>query len=169
MDYFSGSRDLAMGSWKEFEDADPELAAFGAARLRNQVTYLATVDDVGWPRVHPVGPILGNGHLFVFMEPTSPKARDLRQNNRYAMHSSVRDRNGSNGEFAIRGRATLIEDPTLRALAAEISSTKPKDRYILFELSIETVMATIYQNDSPVRSHWSSGNSSSLNLENRPS
>lgn len=128
------------------------MAAFGAERLKNQVAYLATVSDDGRPRVHPVGPILGEGHLFVYMEPTSPKAYDLKQNGLYALHSSVRDVNGSNGEFIIRGRATLIEDPETRTIASNLR--KPKTTYILFDLGVDEAIAATYVNNKPTRNRW---------------
>jgi hypothetical protein len=74
-------------SWSMLEEKNPELAAFGSARLHGQVAYLATVRKDGSPRVHPLPPIIGQGHLFVFMEPTSPKGHDLRRDGRYALQS----------------------------------------------------------------------------------
>jgi hypothetical protein len=60
-------------------DGNPELAAYGAARLLDsEVAYLATVRKDGSPRVHPATPIIGQGRLFVFREPTSPKGHDPR-------------------------------------------------------------------------------------------
>ena len=66
--------------WTRFAEGAPELAAFGAGILARPrgVAYLATVAADGYPRVHPVTPFIGDGRLFVFTEPTSPKARDLR-------------------------------------------------------------------------------------------
>ncbi len=58
---------------------------FGAERLNGKVAYLATVRKDGSPRVHPMTPIIGQGHLFVFMEPTSPKGHDLQRDGRYAI------------------------------------------------------------------------------------
>ncbi|MGH2405330.1 MAG: pyridoxamine 5'-phosphate oxidase family protein, partial [bacterium] len=52
------------------------------------MAYLATLRGDGAPRVHPVTPIVGEGRLFLFMEPTSPKGHDLRRDGRYALHSS---------------------------------------------------------------------------------
>ncbi|MCA1555037.1 MAG: pyridoxamine 5'-phosphate oxidase family protein, partial [Chloroflexi bacterium] len=75
-----------MKHWANFAAAAPELAAFGAQRLHGSVAYLATIRPDGAPRVHPVTPIIGEGHLFVFMEPTSPKGKDLQRDNRYALH-----------------------------------------------------------------------------------
>src|SRR5512143_2964565 len=106
-------------TWKILEDQQPELAAFGAERLNGQVAYLATVRKDGSPRVHPLTPIIGQGHLFVFMEPTSPKGHDLRRDGRYALHCAVADTNGTGGEFSIRGQAQWIDNPELRTLAMQ--------------------------------------------------
>ena len=141
-------------SWGTFEQQQPDLAAFGVERLNDRVAYLATVRKDGSPRVHPMTPIIGEGHLFVFMEPTSPKGHDLRRNGRYAIHCTVSDTTGESGEFSIAGQAHLVEDPTLRALAARLSSYNPAPRYILFEFDIERPASTVYPDGHPVRQHW---------------
>ncbi len=144
-----------MSSWGEFAQAAPELAAFGAARFESaEVAYLATVRKDGSPRVHPVTPIIGQGRLFLFMEPTSPKGHDLRRDGRYALHSLVTDPDGTSGEFIVRGQARLVEDAAMRAIAAEAARYTPADRYILFELSVEEGVSTIYENGQPVRNRW---------------
>ncbi len=140
-------------SWKALEDDNPELAAFGAARLHGQVAYLATLRPDGAPRVHPMTPIIGHGHLFVFIEPTSPKGHDLRRDGRYAMHGPVSDTSGSSGEFAIAGRAHFIENPELRAMAVQLATYTPADRYILFEFDVERATSTVYQGDEIIRRH----------------
>lgn len=141
-------------SWKRLVDAAPDLAEFSKSRLAGRVAYLATVREDGAPRVHPVTPIIGEGHLFVFMEPTSPKGHDLRHDGRYALHCGMEDSSGAGGEFIVSGRATFIEDPQLRSIAVAASSYKPADRYILFELGIEAVSTTVYEDESTVRQHW---------------
>jgi hypothetical protein len=122
--------------WAYFEDQAPDLAAFGRDRLTAGPAYLATVRADGTPRVHPVAPIIGAGRLFVFMEPTSPKGRDLLQRQCFALHSGVPDTFGTGGEFHLRGKATLLEDMELRAQAVAASGYQPEDRYILFELGV---------------------------------
>ena len=123
-----------MATWGEFAEAEADLAAFGAERFENtHVAYLATKRKDGWPRVHPVSPIIGQGHLFLFMEPTSPKGHDLRRDGRYALHSSVSDPSGASGEFSVSGKAVLTDDPAIRAIATETASYTPADRYILFD------------------------------------
>jgi hypothetical protein len=144
-------------SWKILADEQPELASFGAERLHGQVAYLATVRKDGAPRVHPMTPIIGEGHLFVFMEPTSPKGHDLKRDGRYAIHCSVTDSSGASGEFIITGKAHLVEDPELRALAVKWCTYSPAERYILFEFEIETAASTIYPDDQPKRQSWKRG------------
>jgi Pyridoxamine 5'-phosphate oxidase len=127
---------VGMTRWGEFAAQAPDLAAFGAERLTVLPAYMATLRDDGTPRVHPVSPIIGAGNLFVFMEPTSPKGRDLRARHWYALHSGVPDMFGSGGEFTISGRASLVNDPDLRAVACEAAAYQPEERYILFVLEI---------------------------------
>src|ERR1044072_3114775 len=128
-------------NWKNFALEATELASFGERRLATGVAYLATIRKDGSPRVHPVSPFVGDGRLFIFMEPTSPKRFDLRGDGRYALHCAVEDIEGGNGEFCITGRATFIDDPLLRSVAFEAATARgfsPKERYILFELVIDT-------------------------------
>jgi hypothetical protein len=143
-------------SWQNLEEMQPELAAFGAERLNGKVAYLATVRKDGSPRVHPVTPIIGQGHLFVFMEPTSPKGHDLRRDGRYALHCAVGDNSGDGGEFIVTGRAYLTDNSELRALAVRLASYPPADRYILFDFDLERAASTVYQDGQTVRQHWQS-------------
>src|SRR5215212_991738 len=104
-------KDQWMVTWHNFEAAEPAIAAFTIERLAGRVAYLATVRPDGGPRVHPVTPIIGAGHLFLFMEPTSPKGRDLQRDSRYALHCGVEDNQGGAGEVIVHGRAELVEAP----------------------------------------------------------
>lgn len=131
-------------SWGAFAAAHPTLAAFGAERLNRAPAYLATVRADGRPRVHPVTPIVSANRLFVFMEPTSPKGKDLELHNGYALHCGVPDMSGTGGEFHVSGTATRAEDPESRAEAAAAAAYQPADRYILFELRIGEARANSY-------------------------
>jgi uncharacterized pyridoxamine 5'-phosphate oxidase family protein len=146
---------MGVRTWSDFAAAAPELATFGAERLHGKVAYLATIRPDGTPRVHPVTPIIGEGHLFVFMEPTSPKGKDLRRDPRYALHGAVSDTSGSGGEFSLSGRATFVGDAKLREVAKRVASYAPNERYILFELSVEAAASTVYAEDNTVRKRWS--------------
>ena len=141
-------------SWKLVEEQAPELAAFGAERLNGRVAYLATIRKDGSPRVHPMTPIIGQGHLFAFMEPTSPKGHDLQRDGRYAIHCAMSDTTGASGEFVVAGQAHIVDDLRLRALAVSQGSYVPADRYVLFEFNVESAASTIYPEDRPVRRFW---------------
>jgi hypothetical protein len=145
-------------SWRELVAGNPELAEYGAARLLDsEVAYLATVRKDGSPRVHPVTPIIGQGRLFVFMEPTSPKGHDLRRDGRYAMHCQVENSEGGKGEFFLSGRARPVHDEATRALAVEAASYEVAARYVLFELSVAQAMSNVYSGDDAVRQRWEGG------------
>jgi hypothetical protein len=151
---------LTPASWAVFADADPDLARFGEQRLSRQIAYLATIRINGAPRLHPVMTHISEGVCFVYMEPTSPKVGDLKRDQRYALHCSVEDADGGNGEFGIRGSAVQIEDIYKRARlieAARAEGFQPKDHYVLFELKIETALSTTYDQDGiPRRKIWRS-------------
>ena len=94
--------------------------------------------------VHPVTPIVAPGGLYVFMEPTSPKGRDLRERRQFAMHNGVPDMNGTGGEFFLRGEGVPVEDGAVRTEVIAASSYEPADRYILFELLVASARANGY-------------------------
>lgn len=141
-------------SWKRLETEEPEMAAFGYERLHGKVAYLGTSKKDGAPRVHPMTPIIGEGHLFVFMEPTSPKGHDLERDGRFAMHCGITDTSGKSGEIVLSGRAQRVEDAELRAVAVRLSPYAPAERYVLFEFEIEKADTTVYPEDKPIRKAW---------------
>jgi hypothetical protein len=144
-----------MTSWLEFAQHAPDLAKFGKARFGSGVAYLGTVRADGSPRVHPVTPILGE-QLFLFMEPTSPKGKDLERDARFTLHCSVEDSSGGNGEFYVRGRAFLTSDPLLREQAVRAATYEPQAHYILFVLNVEIAFMNFYVDGQPNIQRWSS-------------
>lgn len=143
-----------MTTWGEFASSAPEIAAYGLKRLNGRVAYLGTVRENGRPRVHPVTPIISQQRLFLFMEPTSPKGRDLERDGHYALHCSVEDSSGGQGEFYVRGLAERVNDVALRDEAIQASSYKPHERYILFTLSVEYAFMNIYTDDGADTKRW---------------
>lgn len=146
-----------MINWSQFIAAAPELAGFGKQRLESRIAYLATITRDGSPRVHPVSPFIASDHLFVYMEPASPKVSDLRRDARYAMHCGVEDNTGGPGEFFIKGEAEEVGAPEIRVKAfdqAELQGYNPQERYVLFELRIDEAMGTVYEEGEPNRARW---------------
>lgn len=131
-------------SWGELAGREPDLAAFGLERLTAAPAYLATVRKFGEPRVHPVTPIFTDSGLFVYMEPTSPKGRDLRERGWFAMHNGVPDNAGSGGEFFVSGEGRFVEDGDMWAVVAKASSYEPADHYVLFELLVREARCNGY-------------------------
>jgi len=142
-----------MTGWTEFAQQSPEIAEFGRARFQSQVAYLGTLRPDGSPRVHPVTPIIGE-ELFLFMEPTSPKGKDLQRDPRYTLHCSVEDSNGGGGEFYVNGRAILIADPILREQAVTASPYVPQDSYILFMFTVEFAFMNRYVDGKSNSRRW---------------
>jgi hypothetical protein len=141
--------------WPQFAATNPDLAEFGAERLTAAPAYLATIRADGSPRVHPVSPIVAQSGLYVFMEPTSPKAADLRGRRRFALHSGVPDNAGSGGEFHVSGCGRLVDDVAIRAEASAAASYSPVERYILFELQLTEARANGYGDvDLPAQPRW---------------
>lgn len=145
-----------MSSWAEFAQQAPHLAAFGAERFASGVAYLATVTANGTPRLHPVTPILAD-ELYLFMEPTSPKGKDLQRGSGYSLHCSVADSSGGNGEFYVRGHGRLSTSPAARVKAIQAAAYTPADRYILFALSVETAFMNVYVDGAATPQRWRAG------------
>jgi hypothetical protein len=146
-----------MTTWAEFAKQAPELATFGNARLNGRVSYLGTVRANGQPRVHPVTPIISAERLFLFMEPASPKGKDLERSGHYALHATVENSSGGEGEFYVRGIATRVHDPAMREEAVSAAGYVPKPHYILFTLSVEYAFMNVYSTDgAPNVKRWQS-------------
>jgi hypothetical protein len=123
-----------MTTWGTFAAEAPALAAFVSERLQAAPSYLATLRASGAPRVHPVTPILTTDGLYLFMEPTSPKAADLRERRWFALHNGVPDSAGTGGEASVSGTGHAVDDDGVRAKVVAAASYEPADRYVLFEL-----------------------------------
>lgn len=129
--------------------------------MSERVMYLGTVRKDGYPRVHPFTPFVSSGHLFAFMYPTSPKGHDLQRSGHYAIHSLVKDWNGTDGEFTITGRARLVEDEKTKEVAAQGCPYSPKGSYVCFEFFLEECLVTRYVDGKPQYARWKESTSKS--------
>jgi hypothetical protein len=146
--------DLAV-AWGEFAAQEPELAAFGERLLGVRPAYLATITPSGRPRVHPVTPVFTESGLYLFMEPTSPKGRDIDQRGWYSLHNGVSDNAGTGGEFSMSGRGRAVDSPDVRESVAEAARYEPASHYVLYELLVSEARARGY-GDTPLpeRRRW---------------
>jgi len=136
-------------SWKEFEEHAPRMASLGFERLNRKVSYLATLKKDGSPRLHPITPFIGNGMLFMFTEPSSPKIRDLRRDGRYCLHCSVDRKEGEPLlELLVEGTARIISDNSVRVEAVNIAASPVvANDYVLFEFQVYKGLVIEYDKD----------------------
>lgn len=140
-----------MHDWHGFAAADPALGAFGEARINTAApSFLATVRDGALPRVHPVGARVKGGHLALYMYDTSPKARDLDNDGRYALHCSVADNDGGDGEFQVRGYGVRVSTDVHKAALAAAGFIE-REGYILYELGVSDAFACVYGDDGSAK------------------
>lgn len=139
-----GCDDGPMATWGHFAHSAPELASIASTLLTVPGTgfgYLATVDVVGAPRIHPIMPVWAAESMFAFIGP-SPKLRDLERDGRYALHST-----GSadvDDELMIAGRAFIRDEDDLRAVATAACPFDPAVDTALVELLLGRVMWANY-------------------------
>ena len=138
-------------TWEEFKLSAPDLAYEGEARFeRTGLVLIATLRKNGWPRISPVEPLITGGHLYLGMMWRSRKALDLLRDSRCTVHSAVSNRDGSEGDFKVYGRAVEINDPEIRrrycdALYEKIEWKPEDEEYHLFAIDVESAALVTLQ------------------------
>jgi hypothetical protein len=154
-------------SWQQFAKAEPEMAEHGRRLLmlgkdhgdfEGGLAYLATVRGDGGPRVHPISPVLHLGKLYAFILRTSPKRNDLLRDGRFALHSYPYPLSAdfTDEEFYLSGRATLVENETIRRAVAE-GCGDDVDAGDVFELHLERAMRKSRPKGAAAYEKWKSG------------
>ena len=106
--------------WDAFEDACPEIAGIARERFTlDQLVMLGTIRRDGSPRVSPCECDFGAGRLFVSMMWRSMKALDLLSDPRVVVHSVTSNKEGTDGDVKIYGRAIDERAPEVRAAFRE--------------------------------------------------
>ena len=106
--------------WDTFEDACPEIAGIARERFAlDQLLMLGTIRLDGSPRVSPCECDFGAGRLFVSMMWRSMKALDLLRDPRVVVHSVTSNKDGTDGDVKIYGRAIDERAPEVRAAFQE--------------------------------------------------
>ena len=137
--------------WEEFKRNAPELAALGEERFeRSGLVLIGTLRKNGWPRISPVEPLITDGRFYLGMMWRSRKAIDLLRDPRCTVHSTISDRDGSEGEFKVYGRAVEIRDPKMRqryadALYERIGFRPEEPEYHLFSIDIESAAFAVIE------------------------
>lgn len=127
-----------MATWAEFATAAPAIASAGRRLIYRTETgraLLASIRGSELPRIHPISVAVAADRLVAFIIVDSPKARDLAEDGRYALHAH-QDPDVPH-EFLIRGRARPIDDETTRAGIAEAWYFEVDETYRLFEFLVD--------------------------------
>lgn len=100
-----------MTSWSDVEAAAPELAALIRGCFEaHGLGLIATLRMDGSPRISGIEPLFALGELWFGMMPESRKAADLLQDARFALHSATTDKQVTQGDAKISGRAVEVTD-----------------------------------------------------------
>ncbi len=135
--------------WEEFGVAASELARLGRERFdRYQLCMMGTLRRDGSPRISPCEMDFASGELLLGMMWQSPKALDLLRDLRCVLHSCTTDKDGTEGDFKLYGRARDVLEPELRAayLAALHARTKftPSEPFHIFAIDITSAGYTVF-------------------------
>ena len=150
-------------SWQQFAAQAPELAALGEAQFaRTGLALVGTLRRDGWPRISPVEPFIVGGQLYLGMMWRSVKALDLLRDPRCVVHSTVSNRDGTEGEFKVYGRAVEVNDPEERrrfgdAVFAAIGFRPEEPEFHCFPISIESVVFSQLRDSEFHRQVWKAG------------
>ena len=136
--------------WSDLGSTQPGLARLAQERLIDPgVVLVATIRHDGTPRLSPVEPYVLAGELWLSMMWQSTKARDLLHDPRILVHSVITSRDGTEGEFKIRGTTRAEDDLAVQrryadAVAASLGWDPQPGRFHLFAVNISQVTFITY-------------------------
>jgi hypothetical protein len=130
-----------MASWGEFAAAEPELAERVRGRLdAGAHKTLATIRADGSPRISGNEAWIAGDELWFGSMWRSARARDLRRDPRFALHSASADPPGWAGDASLSGRAEEVDDPARVAVAVASLDQVPEGRWHLFRADLSEVL-----------------------------
>ena len=131
----------AMPSWSDFEAAAPELAASVRERLDAHThKTLATIRGDGGPRISGTESQIVDGELWIGSMWDARKARDLRRDPRFALHSGSDEPADWKGDAKLAGVVEEITDPErVREINGEAGASGPSHLFRLDLREVSTV------------------------------
>jgi Pyridoxamine 5'-phosphate oxidase len=152
-----------MAAWRDVATAAPEVAAL--VRRRFEATglgLLATLRRDGGPRISGLEPLFTDDELWLGMMPGSLKVADLVRDPRFALHSATIDKQVTEGDARVSGRAVLVEDePTkaqFRAAFKDHTGTDiPPGDFMLFRADVSELSTIQPGGDHLNIDHWREG------------
>ncbi|MFJ6717173.1 MULTISPECIES: pyridoxamine 5'-phosphate oxidase family protein [unclassified Streptomyces] len=145
---------MTTNNWAAFEKAAPDFARTVRARFAQRPHHvLATLRRDGSPRLSGLNVDIRGGELWLGMMPGSMKAKDLRHDPRFALHSNPgEDESMPGGDVRISGRALeLLDPPELHRYAEETETPHP---FHLFHADLTEVVHVTVEGDDLVIRTW---------------
>jgi len=136
--------------WSDIAQEQPRLSALAQERLiQPGVVLVVTTRRDGTPRLSPVEPLVMEGDLWLSLMWQSTKALDLLRDPRILVHSVITSRDGTEGEFKIRGTARAEDDGGVQrryadAAASELGWEPIPGRFHLFAVDIDHITFISY-------------------------
>jgi hypothetical protein len=135
-----------VATWADVAGAVPELADAVRGRFEaHGLGLLATLRRDGAPRISGIEPLFTD-ELWLGMMPDSLKSRDLHRDARFALHSATTDKNVTEGDAKIAGRAVIVaaDDETTfgafrAAFAAATGYPPPDGPFDLYRCDVDEV------------------------------
>jgi hypothetical protein len=151
-----------MASWAQVMEAAPDLAERVRERFdAHGLAVMATIRADGAPRVTGVEPLFALDELWLGMMHGSRKAADLQRDPRLALHNATEDKQVTNGDAKIAGRALEITaaatlDEFARAFQ-DATGYAPPPPFHLFKLDVTELSFLRPAGDHLVIELWREG------------
>ncbi len=102
-------------NWSQFKQSAPDLASLAEERFqRHGLVLVGTLRRDGWPRISQVEPLIVDGALYLGMSYRSRKALDLLRDSRITVQTIVTNKDGTEGEVKLYGRAEDVQSPEVK-------------------------------------------------------
>jgi general stress protein 26 len=151
-----------MAAWEDVCRSSPELAPAVQGRFEAYgLGLLATIRSDGFPRVSGVEPLFARGELWLGMMPESRKALDLRRDDRLSLHSATTDKDLTEGDAKVTGRAVEVTDEATKQeflrWFAEENGYAPDGPFHLFRVDVTELALIRPGGDHLVIESWRQG------------
>jgi Pyridoxamine 5'-phosphate oxidase len=136
--------------WNQFVKACPEIGSLAEGRFRrDQLVMLGTLRADGSPRISPCEIDFGSGQLFLGIMWRSKKALDLLRDPRLVIHSVTCNKEGTDGDVKLYGRADEVQDVQVRAAYREaihsrINWAPEEPNYHVFTFDLQSASYMVF-------------------------
>ena len=139
-------------NWTQFKESAPDIAGLAEERFqRHGLVLIGTLRRNGWPRISPVEPLIVEGVLYLGMTYRSHKALDLLNDPRITVQTIVSNKDGTEGEVKLYGRAEDVRSTETRrtyleAVRRELGYELPDgEEFHLFAVDIESAAYVVIE------------------------